>query len=257
MVINQKVSIICPTHNCEEVIKFTIKSVLSQSHLNWELIIVDDYSTDLTVDVVKEFHDSRIKLLLNNKNSGAAFSRNRAIKEASGEYIAFLDGDDLWAENKLEEQLAFMVDNYYAFSYTNYEEIDYLGKKIGKFVTGPRKVTHQMFKRMDYVGCLTVMYRRDIYPDLQIPNDIYKRNDYALWLLLSKKANCYLLPKTLAYYRRGKNTISSGGKSKLFPYHVALYKKVFGYSTFKSFLCASRNVFYYIHKKLRYVKNVK
>lgn len=257
MVINQKVSIICPTHNCEEVIKFTIKSVLSQSHLNWELIIVDDYSTDLTVDVVKEFHDSRIKLLLNNKNRGAAFSRNRAIKEASGEYIAFLDGDDLWAENKLEEQLAFMVDNYYAFSYTNYEEIDYLGKKIGKFVTGPRKVTHQMFKRMDYVGCLTVMYRRDICPDLQIPNDIYKRNDYALWLLLSKKANCYLLPKTLAYYRRGKNTISSGGKSKLFPYHVALYKKVFGYSTFKSFLCASRNVFYYIHKKLRYVKNVK
>ncbi|MDD4110442.1 MAG: glycosyltransferase family 2 protein [Clostridia bacterium] len=251
------ISIIMPVFNCEKVVYFSIESVLKQTFDSFEIIVVDDFSTDTTVDVIKSFNDSRIKILVNTKNSGAAYSRNRAINAASGKYIAFLDGDDLWTNDKLELQLAFMIENEYSFSYTNYEEVDYLGKKIGKFVTGPKKVTHRMFKRADFVGCLTVMYRRDIYPDLQIPNDIYKRNDYALWLLLSKKANCYLLSKTLAYYRRGKNTISSGGKSKLFPYHVALYKKVFGYSTFKSFLCASRNVFYYIYKKIRYVKNVK
>lgn len=114
---------------------------LFETYTNWELIIVDDCSTDSTDEVLETIKDSRIRYFKNDKNSGAAVSRNKALREAKGQWIAFLDSDDLWMPEKLEKQIYFMESNGYAFSYTSYEEIDIEGNKTGIRVTGPKKIT--------------------------------------------------------------------------------------------------------------------
>lgn len=123
------VSIIMPSYNTAAYIKESIQSVLNQTYTNWELIIVDDCSTDSTDEVLETIKDSRIRYFKNDKNSGAAVSRNKALREAKGQWIAFLDSDDLWMPEKLEKQIYFMESNGYAFSYTSYEEIDIEGTK--------------------------------------------------------------------------------------------------------------------------------
>ena len=253
---SELISIIVPTHNCEKFVKKTIGSILDQTYTNLEVIVIDDYSTDSTVEQIKSIQTNRIVLLINDKQSGAAFSRNRGIIHAKGEYIAFLDGDDVWHKTKLEEQLAFMKENNYLFSCTNYDEIDENDNSRGVVVSGPRFVDHKTFLKTDYVGCLTVIFKRDIYPDLQIPVDILKRNDYALWLKLSEKATCYRLDKVLASYRRTSNSLSSGNKFKLIKYHEELFQKLYHFGRVKSFIFALRNVFYFIYRRIRYVKKV-
>ena len=118
------VSIIMPSYNTAKYISKTIESVLKQTYKNWELIIVDDCSTDNFADVISNINDSRIRVYYNEKNSGAAISRNKALREAKGKWIAFLDSDDLWDEDKLRKQIDFMASNNYDFSYTKYIEID-------------------------------------------------------------------------------------------------------------------------------------
>ena len=121
------VSIIMPSYNTANYIGESINCVISQTYKNWELIIVDDCSIDNTDEIVKKFlNDKRIKYLKNNQNSGAAISRNKALREAKGRWIAFLDSDDLWVPEKLEKQINFMEKNNHSFSYTFYEEIDVL-----------------------------------------------------------------------------------------------------------------------------------
>ena len=116
------------------------RSVIAQTYENWELLIVDDCSTDDTDDVVASFKDARIRYFHNEKNSGAALTRNRAMREAKGEWIAFLDSDDLWMPEKLEHQISFMKKNGYSLSYTEYEKIDEDSKKMNIYVSGPEKV---------------------------------------------------------------------------------------------------------------------
>ncbi len=255
---NIKVSVITPTFNDEKFIARTIESILNQTHANLELLIVDDCSTDNTIKIIKEYNDHRIRLFVNDKNSGAAFSRNKAIREATGDYIAFLDGDDFWDVTKIESQLSFMVENNYLFSCTEYYIIDESNNKNGKYVTGPKIISHKKFLKMDYIGCLTSMYKRQIYPDLQIPNDIYKRNDYALWLKLSERTPCHYLYKKLAFYRkRSQGSISSGSKTKLVSYHKDLFQKLYGFSLVKAWFFALRNAIYFLLKKISYVKKDK
>ena len=154
------VSIIMPSYNTAAYIKESIQSVLNQTYTNWELIIVDDCSTDSTDEVLETIKDSRIRYFKNDKNSGAAVSRNKALREAKGQWIAFLDSDDLWMPEKLEKQIYFMESNGYAFSYTSYEEIDIEGNKTGIRVTGPKKITKTGMFNYCWPGCLTVMYDR-------------------------------------------------------------------------------------------------
>ena len=143
---SELVSIIMPSYNTAPYIAETIGSVLKQTYQNWELIIVDDCSSDNTDQVVKPFlADVRIRYLKNEKNSGTAVSRNRALREAKGKWIAFLDSDDLWMPDKLSKQISFMEKNSYHFSYTNYAEIDVSGKRNGITVTGPKKITKTGF----------------------------------------------------------------------------------------------------------------
>ena len=175
------VSIIMPYYNTAAYIKESIQSVLNQTYTNWELLIVDDCSTDSTDEVLETIKDSRIRYFKNDKNSGAAVSRNKALREARGQWIAFLDSDDLWMPEKLEKQIYFMETNSYAFSYTNYEEIDADGNKTGVKVSGPKKITKTGMFNYCWPGCLTVMYDAMKVGLIQI-EDIKKNNDYAMWL---------------------------------------------------------------------------
>ena len=154
---NDLVSIITPSYNTARFIEETINSVLAQTYTNWEMIIVDDCSKDDTDAVVGRFLDPRIRYLKNEKNSGAAVSRNRALREAKGKWIAFLDSDDLWEPTKLEKQIRFMEAKNCHFSYTNYTEIDDDGNSLGTVWTGPKKISKLAMYSFNYMGCLTVM----------------------------------------------------------------------------------------------------
>ena len=170
------VSIIMPSYNTGRFISETIESVLAQSYSNWELIIVDDCSTDNTDEVIEDYiSDDRIKYIKNDKNSGAAISRNRALREAKGKWIAFLDSDDLWEAQKLEKQITFMENYKYRFSYTNYIEIDEESIFNGKCVTGPKRITTHGMYNYCWMGCLTVMYDAEAIGLVQI-EDIKKNN---------------------------------------------------------------------------------
>lgn len=254
---SELVSIIVPTYNCKKYVKTTIDSILKQTYRNFEIIIIDDCSSDGTVDYILSLKDNRIVLLINDKQSGAAFSRNRGIAAARGDYIAFLDGDDIWYETKLEEQMLFMKTNGYFFSCTDYDVVNENGLPQKIVVSGPKIANHKMFLKTDYIGCLTVMYKRDIYPDLAIPDTIYKRNDYALWIKLSEKAKCFRLKKVLASYRRTSSSLSSGKKSKLVKYHKEMFEKLYNFGKIKSTYYALRNVFYYFYRRIKYFKKVK
>lgn len=249
------VSIIMPSYNTAEFIEETINSVLAQSYHNWELIIVDDCSTDNTDDVVKPYlADERIKYFKNEKNSGAAVSRNRALREAKGKWIAFLDSDDLWTSDKLSKQIKFMEQHGYHFSYTNYSEIDTESKKNGITVTGPKRITKTGMFNYCWPGCLTVMYEADAVGLVQIA-DIKKNNDYAMWLKVCRKANCYLLDEDLALYRKGRTgSISTHSIKKLIGWHYKLYKEAEGQNSLVALLNTGRNLVFGFYKKKRYVK---
>lgn len=251
------VSIIMPSYNTEQFIAETIRSVLAQTYANWELIIVDDCSTDHTDDVVSEFlGDERIRYLKNEHNSGAAVSRNRALREARGKWIAFLDSDDLWLPDKLEKQVAFMENHDYHFSYTNYIEIDELSNPNGKRVTGPKRITKHGMYNYCWMGCLTVMYDAEAVGLIQIA-DIKKNNDYAMWLKVCKNADCYLLNEELALYRRGRaGSISTHSIKKLIGWHYMLHREVEGQNSFVALVNTGRNLVFGFYKKKRYVKKM-
>ena len=248
------VSIIMPSYNTGRFIKETIESVLAQSYSAWELIIVDDCSTDDTDDVVNQYLvDERIRYIKNDTNCGAAVSRNRALREAKGKWIAFLDSDDLWETDKLQKQILFMKNNGYHFSYTNYVEIDEESKVNGKTVTGPKRISKHGMYNYCWMGCLTVMYDADAVGLIQIA-DIKKNNDYAMWLKVCKKANCYLLDETLARYRKRSGSISNHGYMKLIKWHYKLYREAENKNPISSFVLTVRNLFFGVLKKIIYVK---
>lgn len=243
-----------PSYNTGRFIKETIESVLAQSYPTWELIIVDDCSTDNTDEVVSHYlTDERIHYIKNDTNSGAAVSRNRALREAKGRWIAFLDSDDLWEPDKLQKQISFMNDQGYHFSYTNYIEMDEGSKANGKSVTGPKCISKHGMYNYCWMGCLTVMYDARKVGLIQIA-DIKKNNDYAMWLKVCKKANCYLLDETLARYRKRSGSISNHRYIKLIKWHYKLYREAENKDTISSFVLTIRNLFFGVFKKIRYVK---
>lgn len=251
---DELVSIVMPSYNTGELIAESIKSVLAQTYHNWELIIVDDCSLDNTDDVVALFSDDRIIYLKNEKNSGAAVSRNKAIKAAKGKWIAFLDSDDLWMSDKLEKQVRFMEDNQYHFSYTNYLEMNTEGLETGILVTGPKHITKSGMFNFCWPGCLTVMYDRIFVGDIQI-EDIRKNNDYAMWLKICRKSDCHLLDEVLAKYRRGRNgSVSSHSIKTMIRWHYKLFHEAEGQNVFLAVINTCRNLIFGFYKKKKYVK---
>lgn len=249
------VSIIMPSYNTAPFIAESIQSVLAQNYKDWELIIVDDCSTDNTDQFVKPYlSDERIKYIKNEKNSGAAVSRNKALREAKGKWIAFLDSDDLWMPDKLKKQISFMEKNDYHFSYTNYAEIDTEDKRNGITVTGPKKITKTGFFNYCWPGCLTVMYDRDVVGLIQIA-DIKKNNDYAMWLKVCQKADCYLLDEELALYRRGRaGSVSTHSIKTMIGWHYKLYYEAEGQNPVSAAFNTGRNMVFGFYKKKHYVR---
>ncbi|MGI6204393.1 MAG: glycosyltransferase family 2 protein [Anaerovoracaceae bacterium] len=252
---NDLVSIIMPSYNTAGFIAESIRSVQDQTCENWELIIVDDCSTDNTDDVVSEFlGDERIRYIKNEKNCGAAISRNRALRAARGRWIAFLDSDDLWLPRKLELQLDFMKNNGYAFTYTKYSEINEDGEYLGVTNTGPGTVGKRLMEICNFLGCLTVMYDSEVVGLVQIPN-LKKRNDWAMWIMVSQKTPCHLCDEVLSLYRvrrSGSLSHAKGGKAALLKYHYDLFRKVRYYSPPASAAMAGVNAAANIMKKIIY-----
>ena len=251
------VSIIMPSYNTAKFISETIKSVLAQTYTNWELIIVDDCSTDNTDEVIKPYlSDPRIYYIKNEANSGAAVSRNRALREARGKWIAFLYSDDLWLPEKLEKQILFMKKNDYHFSYTNYIEIDENSRENGRSITGPKKITRHGMYNYCWMGCLTVMYDAEVVGLIQIA-DIKKNNDYAMWLKVCCKADCYLLNQMLAKYRRGRTgSISTQSIKTMIGWHYKLFRKIEKHNPIYAAFNTCRNLLFGMIKRTIYIRKV-
>lgn len=249
------VSIVMPSYNTGKYIAESIKSVLAQTYTNWELLIVDDCSTDNTDEVVSEFlSDERIHYIKNEKNSGAAVSRNRALREAKGKWIAFLDSDDTWHPQKLEKQIAFMKKNGYKFTYTDYR-IQLNGKWLPYVYYGPNKITKRKMKDYCYFSTITVMYDREYVGLIQI-EPVRKNNDYAMWLKIIEKAPCYRLGECLSYYIKHDGSISSGSKWKLIKHHYILWNVAEHKNPVSAWVLTGRNLFWGIIKKIKYKKTI-
>lgn len=229
------ISIITPTYNCGRFIGETIESVINQTYKNWEMIIVDDCSKDNTKDIVNKYaqNDDRIKYHLLEINSGAAIARTKAIELAKGDYMAFLDSDDLWLEDKLEKQLKFMKENNFNFVCTEYEQIDEQSNPLGKVIKVRDKANYNRVLLDCPVGNSTVMYNVKAMGKFKVPN-IRKRNDDALWLqMLKKEEYIHGMKETLMKYRIRENSISSN-KLDLVKYHWYLYREIENLSVIRS-----------------------
>lgn len=252
------VSIIMPTYNSSRFIEETIKSVLVQTYVNWEIVIVDNGSTDDTLDRVRNFNDDRIHIFINEKNRGQAYSRNRAIEESKGKYIAFLDSDDIWVKDKLEIQLKFMEDNGSHACYSNYIEMDESGKETGAMVSGPKKMTAKFFDRhYGYIGFLTSMYDCSVYGKVYSNPDILSAcaDQALLFRVMEKGGNFYLIDKVLAKYRIVSGSPSHSGKFRSLKYQYTYYRIDRRKSWLGAWFNAFRKgLFYVFGKRIKYRK---
>lgn len=205
------VSVIMPCYNMEKFVSHTIQSVMRQSYPRWEMLIVDDASTDGTTEIVKRYceEDNRIKLIIKPQHSGIADSRNQAIALAQGQYLAFLDSDDVWRSEKLKRQLQFMEQKGIGFSYTSYDCIDEEGNTLAKIVRAKKNLSHDDYLHNTIIGCSTVMVDTDIVGKIVVP-DFRTSEDTATWLNILKKGFlAYAIEQPLTSYRIREHSASS------------------------------------------------
>lgn len=251
-----KVSIITPSWNSEKYIEKTIESVQKQTYMNWEMIVVDDCSSDRTVEIVEKISqkDPRVRIIRQEVNGGAAKARNRSLRESTGRYIAYLDADDIWKPTKLEKQVEFMKAHHCGFSCASYEVIDDEGRALNKEV--------HMLPSVDYVGFLTnnLLQTVGIMADTSIVDkkylvmpDIRRRQDAATWLQVLKAGyECYGIDEVLAEYRRAENSLSSN-KVKAVKGVWSLYRDIEKLSLPFSCYCFVRYAFMAVWKRI-YIK---
>jgi teichuronic acid biosynthesis glycosyltransferase TuaG len=208
-----KISIITPTYNAEHYIRQTVASVQAQTHENWELLVIDDCSLDATRAIIEALalNDRRIRLLPLGENSGAAVARNTGLDAATGEYVAFLDADDLWMPGKLEKQLRFMAGAGHAISFTAYAVVNAHCQATGTVVDlrGARSVAYpDMLKKKATMGCSTIMMHRATMSGFHMPL-IRTGQDYGLWLRILKEGHsAFCLQEVLTQYRIVPGSIS-------------------------------------------------
>lgn len=252
------VSVIMPVYNSSKFISEAIKSVLAQTYTNWELIIVDDASTDGSSEIIETFSASHPKIIYLKliANSGPGFCRNKATEIAKGDYIAFLDSDDLWTPDKLEIQLNFMIANNCAVSFTNYLHIDEIGNSLNKRIRAMAILTFKKQFRNNYIGNLTGMYHAAFLGKIASPK-IPKRQDWALWLeaiKLSKKP-ARGIARDLAYYRIRKDSLSSD-KIGLLKHNFNFYKNYLEYSWPASLYFMSCFLWEYFFIRPRFIETI-
>lgn len=239
------ISIIMPNYNSSRFIEEAIFSVLNQTYTNWELIIIDDNSDDNSIDIINNFTlDKRIRIIRNEKNLGGAISRQKGIDDSNGEFITFLDSDDIWLNNKLKNQLAFMLSNSCQFSYTNYTPISEDGK-IHYNQTNYKKIMNYYDLLKHSPGNSTVMLLSTLCKQIKIP-EIKKRNDYLFFLKLIKLSkHAFLMNEIQTLYRINSKGLSRN-KFALIKYHWYIYRKIEKLSFFYSIYL----IFYIIIRKL-------
>lgn len=239
------VSIVTPAYNSEKYIGETIVSVLNQTYTNWELLVVDDFSTDRTFEIVTCFakQDKRIRLIKLNENVGSAEARNVAFQYALGRYIAFLDSDDLWLENKLENQISFMSENDIVFSYTYYRHVSEDLTKVGKLITGfPRLGYNALLHNAGCIGCLTVVIDRNATGCFKMLN-LRIHQDYLLWLeILRRGFIATALKEDLARYRVVKHSVTRN-KFKAMITQYMLFRNVLKLSIMHASYCQIRYIY--------------
>jgi teichuronic acid biosynthesis glycosyltransferase TuaG len=255
---NKKVSIIVPAYNSEKFISDTIQSIQNQTYTNWEMIIVDDCSTDKTVEIIQEFmdNDPRIHLIKLNTNSGTGIARNTALQAVSGRYIAFVDADDLWEPEKLSKQIDFMETNNLPFTFSFYDLINEEGQPLNRRIEAPKNLSFRQLFFCNYVGNLTGIYDANALVKIGI-SPIRKRQDWMVWLtILRQIKTAKPVPESLAFYRIRKNSLSTS-KTALLKHNYAVYRQFHKYTVFVSLLCMVGFLFTQLLIKPRYSKRIK
>ena len=205
------VSVIMPCYNMASYVSDSIKSVIAQTYPHWELLIVDDASTDTTVNIIESFSqtDSRIKFAIKKQNSGIADTRNQCIQMAQGPVLAFLDADDIWHPEKLEKQLKFMLEKNVGFSYSTYDWIDEDGNTLNRFINTIGNLDYETYLRNTIIGCSTVMVNKTITGEVVVPK-FRTSEDTATWLdILRKGFLAYAIDEPLVSYRIRRKSASS------------------------------------------------
>lgn len=231
------VSVVMPTYNCGKYISQSLDSVISQTVTDLEVQIVDDCSTDNTVEVLKPYLERYPNIHYHrlSQNCGPAVARTEGIRRAAGKYIAFLDSDDLWEPEKLECQIAFMEEKEVPFSCTAYRQMDADGNDLHTVMVPPEKTNYKKCIRLSNpIGNLTVMYNQEALGKFEVP-EIKKRNDFALWLQILKKTEyCYGMAEPLGIYRLGRAGSVSHNKLAQAKYHWQLYHEIEGHNMVRS-----------------------
>jgi teichuronic acid biosynthesis glycosyltransferase TuaG len=228
---NQLISVIIPVYNSSQYLSETIVSVLNQTYSNFEIIIIDDFSSDDSLEIALSFqkNDSRIIILKNAKNSGQAFSRNVGLDCAKGIFIAFLDSDDLWHPQKLEQHLKVSVERNLVFTYSNYELINSKGKYLGILMKPSEELSFKKFLKYNSVACLTIFYHFQTFKDLRFVEDILYKNleDNIFCAEIFKNTPRYSkISKVLAFYRIHDKS-SSAQKTSMFIKRIGMLSKYY------------------------------
>ena len=231
------VSVIMPAYNAEAFIAEAIRSVIQQTYQNWELLVIDDASSDSTLKIIQKYSekDKRIKIFKNSDNQGTHKARNKGIKAAEGDFIAFLDADDQWKPEKLLKQLEILSSDNISACFSSYDLISENGQFLEKRVEALPVLTYEKLLKANYVGNLTGIYSVKDLGKIYCPN-IRKRQDWALWLkVIEEGGPMEGIQDSLAIYRVRKNSISTN-KLEMLSYNFRVYNEVLGYGFLKSSL---------------------
>lgn len=254
---NDLVSIVMLSHNDGRYLKESVESVLAQTYTNWELIFLDNSSTDDTISQMMAYKekDPRFKIGQMVFSRGKSYNLYTALNSTTGRWVAFLNSRDVWEPEKLEKQIQFMEEHNYAFSYHNYGMIDKNSKKKGIEVTGKDIITRYDLKKNCWMGYLTVMYDKT---KVNIPTreKIKSNNNYALWLDVAEKADCHLLDECLGSMRVMPSAISPSPMKGKFRWRYEVYRVVEGKGPLVSMVLTYRNFFYTMMRNLKYTKRV-
>lgn len=244
------VSVIMPAYNASFFIGEAIQSVINQKYHDWELIVVDDCSTDNTVEVVSFFVnvDSRIHLILSHFHSGGypSVPRNEGIKVAKGRYVAFLDADDIWMPDKLDSQIA-LFDGHTPIVFSNYQVITENGKMLAT-IQAPSCVKYGMLLKLNYIACSSTVVDTKCTGFFSFPVIHYE--DYALWLSLLRNGGCAINSGIIGFSFRKRNDSVSAKKAKAFFRWWAIYRKE-GLSILNSFFYVFIHTIFSLKKWIR------
>lgn len=235
---NRLVSIIVPVYNVEKYILDTIRSVVSQTYENWELLLVEDGSTDGTPRLIEQFldqnPDNRIRLLTAEDNIGAARARNMGLEAAGGRYVTYLDSDDYWMPQKLEKEIAFAKERQAAFVFSGYEFVKEDGTRTGKIVHVPARLRYRQALKNTTIFTSTVLFDTDRIPKTLLEMPVVQSEDTALWWkVLRNGYDAYGLDENLVCYRRPGKSLSSN-KLRAIKRIWNLYRRVEGLNPFYS-----------------------